>query len=105
MDRIKRDKQKKRNSRNLNVDPLTGKPLQKLEKEAMQVDSKNRPATAGVQQQKRNSRFLSEAPKLSVMERNKMKLNFNMALASKKQEEEKTGQTTKEMERKLIEDS
>ena len=105
MTRIQGEKQKKRNSRRLENDPLTGKPLKPLDQDSLKADGQNRPQTAAVEKQRRNSRFLSQAPQLSVIERNKMKNNFKMALASKKQEEEKTGKTTKDMEKQLLADT
>ena len=106
MTRIQKEKQLKRNSKKLDVDPLTGKPLTSQEKEAAKsTATKDRPSTAAVPNENRNSRVLSQVPTLKPLERNKMKINFQMALASKKQEEEKTGKTKKEMEQQLLANS
>ena len=97
MERIKDKKTSKRNSKRLDVDPLSGKPLIPTGEEEGRMSTEMRSSQP---KQKRDSvRGLSQAaPRLSVIERNKMKINFKMALASKQQEEEKTGGTKQELE-------
>ena len=65
-----------------------------------EADGKGKPGTA-----LQNTRTLSDAQRLSVIERTKMKNNFIMALETKKQEEMKTGKTQKEMEKQALEDA
>lgn len=81
------------------MDPLSGKALQK-------VGSKDAEGDAYKPGGRAQNRVLSAAaPRLSVIERKKMKNAFNMALATKQQEEDKTGSTQKDLEKQLENES
>ena len=94
--------QQKRNSKKIDKDPLGQKAIKSTEELLASADSDGqRPSTAQV---KRNSRVLSEAPKMTQLERKKMKHNLEMQLSTIKKEEEKTGQTQKQIEEQLVAD-
>ena len=103
MNRIQQRKKAKRDSKKLDVDPLKGNPTVPLEKDGEVREERQSNQGSGIKP--RHSRILSEAPKLSVIERSKMKNNFKMALETKKQEEMETGKTKKEMEKQALADA
>ena len=82
MNRIQQRKKAKRDSKKLEYDPLTGKPLVPVEKDG--EDKEDRKGTQGSGIKVKHARVLSEAPQLSVIERTKMMNNFKMALETKK---------------------